>query len=566
MSVAQPLSREIKTWMTLRVVFATLLLGLPMLLGLGPRIKATPMLYGIIMLTYLLTWVSWLVLRRMAVMGLRFYVIQLISDWGLETLLVAATGNVLSPFTFLYILTIFAGGMFLQWKGALGMASGATFSLGILAVFPYSNEIGKMALTGSAEEAMFMVILYAVSFFSIGVLSGGLSERLKHSESGLGALHTLYQNVVESIASGIITTDLSGRITSFNRHATAIIGVRRKKAVGTILWSLLDGGVLERRYHQLLTTGMPQRFEHQMATQQGNARQLGVTLSLLHDPQNVPLGAICIFQDLTQIKQLEEKIHQKAQMAAIGEMTASVAHEIRNPLAALSGAIQTLQGETALDGDNRRLLRIACAESDRLNTIITRFLQYARPQPLHLCPCDVQALLSDMVVLLNHRLSKNQQVQILQAVESAPMIIEADADQMRQLVWNLCMNALQAMPNGGILTLSTRLERCKLGEQGPRVKIIFQDTGSGIRSEDLPHLFEPFFTTKDSGSGLGLSIVSRIVEAHGGKIHVQSSPKGTAFIVDLPAAGPGVPSFNASVPESVEEVAWVPTAEFAWSP
>jgi len=539
------MDNRVRGWMVLRVVLVTALLGLPPLLQLdrfgGSGSMTT--FYSLIGLTYLLT----LLYALLWVRKIPSARVQLWGDGLMETALAASTGGIESPFIFLYLPTIVAASIFFYRRGALWMAAGATTSLGMLGVFQYAGLPGLPPPSLLGKDAAFMMILYTVAFFGVGVLSGRLSERLKDEQVGHVDLRFLHENIVQSIASGLITTDLSGHITSFNRYAASITGFSQADAIGNVGWRLFSWNELEGRFQDLLHAGFPQRFQGEIQTPSGEGRTLGITLSLLCNRRGDRMGVIGIFQDLTQIRLLEAQMQQKSQMALIGEMAAGMAHEIRNPLASLSGAIQLLQNAWPLQGEDGKLMQIAVEEAQRLNAIITQFLQYARPRPIRRSPADLRAILSEVVSLLEKDPRRHPRTRIALHGDSKPLIVMIDADQIRQMVWNFCVNALQAMPEGGTFTIETRhLEsRSDDGSEGQNipVEIVFRDTGIGIPPADVPHIFRPFFTTKSAGSGLGLAIVSRVVEGHGGTVEVASGSGGTTFLVHLPAEGGGADTF-----------------------
>jgi len=247
-------------------------------------------------------------------------------------------------------------------------------------------------------------------------------------------------------------------------------------------------------------------------------------------------GFIGIFQDLTKIKEMEEEVKGKEKMAAIGELSAWMAHEIRNPLASLSGSMQVLRENIKPTEENIHLIEIALRETDRLNLIVQDFLNYARPKPLSLELCDITALIDDTVSLLKNSKEFHEGIKINKLVDGR---IEAfvDPNQMKQVFWNLSINAIQAMPMGGELIIDTRLKTEEIPPEGisELIEIVFRDTGVGINKADLDYIFFPFFSTKEGGSGLGLAIAYRIVEDHKGKIKVESEVgRGTTFRIYLP--------------------------------
>ena len=225
-------------------------------------------------------------------------------------------------------------------------------------------------------------------------------------------------------------------------------------------------------------------------------------------------------------------MRQADRLATIGRLSANIAHEIRNPLASVSGAIEALARELPPDPIQGRLVEIVLRESERLNRLITDFLDYARPAPLTLVDLDVARLVEEVLVLLEHRRAPDgpKVVKVVNEI-AGPLPVRADPQLLRQVLWNLCLNAVQAMPDGGELRVGGRRH------DAGWIRVWVADTGSGIAEEDKPHVFEPFYSTKPTGTGLGLASVDRIIQDHGGQIEAHSRPgEGTVMTLTLPAA------------------------------
>jgi two-component system sensor histidine kinase PilS (NtrC family) len=264
-----------------------------------------------------------------------------------------------------------------------------------------------------------------------------------------------------------------------------------------------------------------------------------MTVSPLKNEEGQQIGGVWIFQDLTRIRKMEIEIEHKKRLATIGEMAAGMAHEIRNPLASLSGSMQVLSRDPRLGNEeSRRLMEIALQETERLNSIITAFLLYARPSPLNKKRWDINQLIRDTLSLLRQGNEYQDNIDIQSRLAEGDLEAVVDADQIRQVFWNLSINACQAMPQGGRLLVTTRSVTLRPDRKSPEtawVEVTFSDNGQGIQNEHMDKIFYPFFTTKDRGSGLGLSIVHRVIENHQGRVHVESQPgEGTRFILLLP--------------------------------
>jgi two-component system, NtrC family, sensor histidine kinase PilS len=237
------------------------------------------------------------------------------------------------------------------------------------------------------------------------------------------------------------------------------------------------------------------------------------------------LGLIAACEDLSVIREMETRVRQADRLATLGRMAANIAHEIRNPLASLSGAIEALAGQTGTEEERTRLTHIVLRESDRLDEIITAFLDYARPVPLSLVGVNVADVLDEILLLLEHRPPTG--VKVIREFPSA-LQWRVDPQQFRQAVWNLCLNGVEAMPDGGELRVAAALTAAAL-------RVSVSDTGEAIAASELAHVFEPFYSTKPGGSGLGLALVHRIVTEHGGQVHAKSEPGlGTTMTLTIP--------------------------------
>jgi two-component system sensor histidine kinase PilS (NtrC family) len=397
-------------------------------------------------------------------------------------------------------------------------------------------------VSGSISQTVQWVGLFDVAFLVVGLLSARLAERQSRSDvrllaatQSLANLRALHERIVASIRSGLVTTDLDGRIFTFNFAAQEITGYREEMIRGkdaSILFGDLKDHIAETLRALEKGQNSP-RFETNCLTSEGMRLRLGYSISPLSSESGDTTGMVITFQDLTQVRSLEETSRRQDRLAAIGRMAASIAHEIRNPLAAMRGSIQMLRSEVDSDSSQAELMEIILRESDRLNRIITDFLNYARPRSLTQARVDVGDLLHQTFALMRHspEISTNQS--IVEELPKEPIFAEADEGQLKQVFWNLARNALQAMPQGG--TLRTTLE----SNSNNRLRISFTDTGRGMSPDQVEHLFEPFSSTT-GGTGLGLSIVYQIIRDHGGTINVRSRVgQGTTITVELPVAANG---------------------------
>jgi len=467
---------------------------------------------------------------------------QLAVDILLVTWLVWNSNVIQSPYVALYIVIIAVSSLFLGPREAVVTSVGCTvaFTACSLQITGIVGQIDTTRLvSGSISQTVQWVGLFDVSFLVVGLLSARLAERQSRSDvrllaatQSLANLRALHERIVASIRSGLVTTDLDGRIFTFNFAAQEITGYREETIRGQDA-SILFGDLKDHIAETLRTLEKGQnspRFETNCLTSEGMRLRLGYSISPLSSETGDTTGMVITFQDLTQVRSLEETSRRQDRLAAIGRMAASIAHEIRNPLAAMRGSIQMLRSEVESDSSQAELMEIILRESDRLNRIITDFLNYARPRSLTQARVDVGDLLHQTFALMRHSPEINSNQSIVEELPAEPIFAEADEGQLKQVFWNLARNALQAMPQGG--TLRATLE----SNSNSRLRISFTDTGRGMSADQVDHLFEPFSSTT-GGTGLGLSIVYQIIRDHGGTINVRSRVgQGTMITVELPMA------------------------------
>lgn len=466
--------------------------------------------------------------------------LQLAIDVLLVTWLVWHSDVIHSPYISLYIVVISVCGLFLTPRDAMIASVGCAVAftacaLGVVA--------GSDSSAGSPDEAISRAVqtvgLFDIAFLVVGLLSARLSERQTRSDvrlavatQSLANLRALHERIVESIRSGLVTTDLEGRIYTFNTAAEEITGFHESDVRGQDA-SLFFGEFKHQMDESIRAVEAGQttpRYETYCLTAEGLRLRLGYSMSPLFSESGVTTGMVITFQDLTHIRALEETSKRQDRLAAVGRMAASIAHEIRNPLAAMRGSIQMLRAEMHSDPSQTELMEIILRESDRLNKIITDFLDYARPRSIIQSRVDIGDLLHQTFALLRHSPEIDASQQIEEQIPENPLFVDADAGQLKQVFWNLSRNALQAMRDGGTLRAVVEMN------SNNRVRISFSDTGRGMSPDQVERLFEPFSSTT-GGTGLGLSIVYQIVRDHGGTINVRSlEGQGTTITVELPTA------------------------------
>lgn len=459
-------------------------------------------------------------------------------DTALITAVVAATGGPRSIFTFLYVLGVTATCVLLSRTRGLAIAAvSIVLYTGIVlvrTVLPLIQFFDAPQETTALEVVT--MFLNAATLLVVAILAGGLGEQyratrqeLETRQKDLRDLQAFKDLVFQSVGTGLIALDLEHRVTAFNRAAEEITGVAAPHAIGQA-WSALIGVAIPLEPIETLIAANPRasaRHEAVLRRPDGTSVPVRMTFSALRSGEGERLGLISACEDLSAIREMESRMRQADRLATVGRMAANIAHEIRNPLASLTGAIEVLTSPLTADDARERLSQIVARESERLNHIIKNFLEYARPAPLSIATFDVAAAVEEVLLLLEHRVSPGSLKVIREFAPSIPWAV--DAQQFRQILWNLCLNAVEAMPEGGELRVS-------VAARGATLEVAVSDTGDGIAAADVSHVFEPFFSTKPEGTGLGLALVHRIVQDHGGEIDVRSSPGlGTTFTLTLPA-------------------------------
>ncbi|MEP6921719.1 MAG: ATP-binding protein [bacterium] len=464
---------------------------------------------------------------------------QFTVDILLVTWLVWTSDVIHSPYTALYIVIIATASLFLGPRDVviMSIACAAAFTACAFAIWSGIGSRPSQEVLESSSRTIQSVGLFDIAFFVVGLLSARLAEHQSRSDvrliaaaQSLANLRALHERIVASIRSGVVTTDLQGRIYTFNAAAEEITGYNEKDVRGQDA-SIFFGQMQEATVASLLASDVGKtgpRFETDCLTAEGMRLRLGFSISPLFAETGVTTGSVITFQDLTHIRALEETSRRQDQLAAIGRMAASIAHEIRNPLAAMRGSIQMLRHEMNADSSQAELMEIILRESDRLNRIITDFLNYARPRSITHASVEVGELLRRTFTLLRYSPEVNELQTIEEDIDEGGFFADADPEQLQQVFWNLARNALQAMPEGGTL-------RVELGKNSNnRLRITFTDSGCGMSPAQVERLFEPFSSTT-GGTGLGLSIVYQIIREHGGTINVSSREgRGTTITIELP--------------------------------
>ena len=452
--------------------------------------------------------------------------IQTAGDLLVETLLVYFTGGLDSPFSFLYLVSIITASMLLYRRGGLLAASGAVILYGALGDLMFYSVLQPPEQTWFVPTPWTSARLYLnmatnfAGFYATALLTSYVSEKLQKTAQNLAVLRALNENVVESIPSGLITLSPDGASTFINPAGRAILHDDQATIFTEEEW---------RQVRDELSAGASVvRSETEVG-----GRSIGYAVTPLKTIEGAPAGYTVIFQDLTEVKKLESELRLKDRMAAVGELSAGIAHEIRNPLAAIAGSVQVLKKSDALSPQEQRLMSIILKESERLNKSIADFLRFVKPQEKRPAEFDIAASLSETLDLLANSPELRADHKIERRIVPPSYIVVGDGDQIRQVFWNLARNAVQAMPSGGTLRVTTEVTE-------GAYRIVFADSGRGMTEDDQRRLFQPFRTNFPTGTGLGMAISYRIVQEHGGRIDVASrAGAGTVITVTLPSGVAG---------------------------
>jgi two-component system sensor histidine kinase PilS (NtrC family) len=480
----------------------------------------------------------------------RLIAFQVVLDLALETLLVTATGGTSSPLVMLYFLTVFSAGAFLPLRWGLLAAAGGTAAFAGVAWIAGDGsgamEPGRV-WSATATHGGALLALAALSAV-LAARSRRSRERLVSAEDEIRRTHERTERVLENMPIGVVTASAEGVVTRANRAAREMLALRDlgspdgrelAEVVGALSPALVDA------LEGILVTRRWAAREEVVLRDGSQERPIGVSIAPLIEEGGRLEGVVMTLTDLREIRHLEKRMRRSEQLAALGELAAGVAHEIRNPLASISGAAQVLRGEVPGDSQDAELMDLIVSESDRLNRIIDGVLDYTRDHSLSRNLHDLAGTAREVVRMVRH----DKQLTLgktLLAEFPAEQDFRAEVEEggMKQVFYNLVRNALEAMGVGGILRIT--------GENPGRgsIHIVFRDTGQGIPAHELENIFKPFHTSKPGGTGMGLSIASRIVEGNGGTIQVKSTPgMGTAVTIELPAPSPATVAASEPAPD-----------------
>jgi two-component system sensor histidine kinase PilS (NtrC family) len=546
--VARTLRQRLAAHIAIRLVVATVLLGSAVVVQLRePGAWPISPFFFLIGLTYA---VSLAFIGSLRVVDGHPWLIDV--HFAMDAVIVSAavflTGGVESLFTILFMLPIVAASSVQSRRGGLLLAALSTILFVGVVYAQYLYATGNLGLPFSldlpldlppANVAQYTVGINVFGFFAVAILSGSLAERarvgevqLEQATEEIADLQAFNQYVLDNLTSGLVTTDAENRIVTFNRSAMLITGMDGALPIGQPAAEVMQlPSVFASSITEDLARVRFKRIDLQFRRPDGQVIDVGLSVAGLPLPDG-SRGHLYTFQDVTDIKRFEQNARLQQRLAAVGEMAAGIAHEIRNPLASMSGSMQMLKQELPLSGEQAQLMDIVLRESERLNQTIKSFLAYARPQRFQVQRLDLRQMVQETALLLRNstEVEERHTIHVRQANEG--VMVDADEGQIRQIMWNLATNGLRAMPEGGTLTLSATEE-----ERGSErwTVLLVEDEGVGIAPEDVDAIFQPFRGSFGKGTGLGLAIVHRIVSDYGGDIDVQPRPGGgTIFRVSFP--------------------------------
>jgi len=548
----QELAGRLQKLMFLRLLFVSILLGASIFI----QIRQSRTYFGdiqtshylLIATIYFLTFIYIILFKTLKNKYSQQAYLQLMMDTFFVTAVIYSTGGIDSIFSFMYILTIINASIMLYRKGGMIIASSSSLLYGsLLDLHYYSiiNPIGEKMNYFDPSQGVNIIYLTVVNigaFYAVAFLSSYPSEQarksrveLKAKEDDIIKLEALNDWIIRSMTSGLISLDGQDRIILFNPAAENMFGVKAEHVIGKgitetlpFLKDFLDKKDEGKRYNNR-KHGV---IDLEYGGNEGKKSYLRFLISPLRIPEGDQKGQILFFQDITEMRQIEQEMKKVEGLALTGELAAGIAHEIRNPMASISGSIQILKDGLERNDDNRRLMNIILREINRLNNLVNDFLLFARPKPADLREMDLNQLINESIELFKNSAKWNNRIGVRCALKGT-ITLASDPEQIQQVLWNILLNAADAMPEGGEIHINAAEEDSNsevFGSWKKIVKITIRDSGKGFSENALSNIFTPFYTTKEGGSGLGLAIVNRIIGGLKGRVFGMNHPDGGAEI------------------------------------
>lgn len=535
---------RLQLFMGARLGVATLLLGGTLLLALSDQRG-----FDAFTAQFLVTLIGAIYASSLVfsiwLLGTRSHDNVAVSQVGLDLLLTSGliyvTGGAGSAFSFLYGITVLMAAMVIGPRAARLTGAGAMLGYGAivgglaLGLFPPPPDQNPDPYTMAGSELGFTLLLNLSGLLLVTLLAGNLAARLltaggqlRLAEASAASLARLNDDIVRSMTSGLISTDLRGQIRTVNPTGLEMLAGHAETLIDTPLATVLPVDI-----QRVLEAPSPEenaRAEGMATRVDGGRFPVGYSINPLVNMDGQAIGALVLFTDLTEVRALREQAARQDRLAVLGRLSAGLAHEIRNPLSAISGSVQLVRDGVDLEAEDRRLLGIVLAEVDRLDELVTTMLEVGKPRPPQLRPMDLRQSARDVAEMASRSTAVPPNVHIVATTDDSPVMAHADPDQVRQVLWNLVKNALQASPPGSEVRVRAR----HVAPNAPVLEI--SDQGAGIDETQKERIYDMFHSERTHGSGIGLALVRQIVDAHQGHIEIDSEEgEGATFIVTLPA-------------------------------
>jgi len=531
---------SVDRWQALRTLTRARLLVASLALPLGVLFRpeagedAWWVLAWVLLAVGMLSVLFWLGIRLRRGLGFQTY-LQLTSDLTLVTWISARTGGRDSQFVLFYALVVVSSGIVGRLGGGIFAACSAC---GAILLLPWLATLLQASPASTLRAAVPAPGMFITLLVLMGMLSGVLGHRVQNARTELdrttqelARVRVDNDLILRHLTTGVLTVDGVGRVAFVNPAAEQVLGLSAATMHGRSLADALPERLapLRQVMARTLAERAPRsRVELPVRSASGVELPLGISTNPLVHHGEVT-GVVAVFQDLTEVREMERHARRNQTLAEVGALAAGIAHELRNGLKPISGSVEFLQRELKPEGESAVLMELIAVESNRLNRFITDLLNYSRERDLALEPIELGGHLDELCEELARDARRPDAVTVRCERGPDDVLVHGDREQLRQVWLNLSNNAFEAMPSGGAMVVRWR------DEGGRRVVVEFQDSGPGIAPESLPHVGQPFFTTKTNGTGLGVAIAQRIVERHGGVLSFECPHgHGTIARVSLP--------------------------------